>query len=984
MSDNIQVAIRVRPINVRESLESQHLRCIKVERKANSILISVNSIWKQFSYDYVGDEDTTQEEIFESIGKPISLNCLTGYNGTLFAYGQTGSGKTHTIIGPSGFSLVDKNSGILPRCLSYIFNKISSEILQHKNTEYLIKCTFLEIYNEQLRDLFTSQSRNLQIREDIKKGCYVEDLIQETVLTFEETLKCIEKGLSNRHVGATLMNKESSRSHSVFTLYIESKEKKEDVWGFKNSLFHVIDLAGSERCKSAGTTGDRLKEAASINKSLSTLGDVINSLVEVSEGKNRYIRYRDSKLTFLLKDSIGGNSKTCIIANISPSMMCYAETLSTLRFAERAKLVRNKAIINEDTTGTILELKAEVSRLKSLLKNSQNTFFTANDGKRVQDLEDLLQKNVKIRLLTESALQQEIETKENYIKELIKVVSKYESKLAGEKMIYKFKEENLKRLQRGERLNESQYINEMREEIAILRKENANHPVAAKYFVENDALKSQISYLENELQEKPQSLSARLKTNQEFTENLNIYLEETLKKQKDSDDELKIYSERCKNFELMRSRYEDQINSLVQEIDLYKSRISVLEDDLASKSSCNENTPAIPFSVKKEPMQTLDTNIKLMQKACFSIYTKEPPLFCNECYAKSDKIATLEEQVQTLRTALDNLMYCEEECFRLSEENKKIKYELDLKDAIIEEYSIDKDILIVENEALSNQLIEFSNQITEKNQMIAKLSPLKNFRRTEIENSMNMMLDQVNSLNQRCALLQAEYTKASQELRASITSREQLIEELKRLQRIEYTLQKECEELNSKLQNAFYDNTRLRKESEDLNQQIIKLSGHNNLSQKINYLAKMKSEYNTLKESNTQLREELRKKTEKIDDLSRKYEKLAKANGIKDFYIEEEKEKSRIEILEAESESLKNNFNGIINFLISLPFASQLPSGNLEEQVKEIIKFLIGEINNKQTMMNDACKELQRKESCLRLMENELLLYKQKNELNFS
>lgn len=183
-------------------------------------------------------------------------------------------------------------------------------------------------------DLLEPTSVNLHIREDIKKGVYVEGLLEETVQSAQDMMEIISRGAKNRHVGSTSMNKESSRSHSVLTTIIETKSMSSGgVWNIKTSRFHIIDLAGSERSKHTNAVGERLKEAGMINKSLSALGNVINSLVDISEGKNRHVHYRDSKLTFLLRDSLGGNSKTLIIANISPSTVNYGETLSTLKFA---------------------------------------------------------------------------------------------------------------------------------------------------------------------------------------------------------------------------------------------------------------------------------------------------------------------------------------------------------------------------------------------------------------------------------------------------------------------------------------------------------------------------------------------------------------------------------------------------------------------------------------------------------------------------
>lgn len=227
-------------------------------------------------------------------------------------------------------------------------------------------------------DLMDPTSQNLQIREDIKKGVYVEGLIEEVSSSATEMLEIIKKGSMRRHTGSTNMNKESSRSHSVLSTTIESKIMKNGLFNVKYSKFNLIDLAGSERAKSTDAGGSRLKEAGMINKSLSALGNVINSLVEVGQGKSRHVHYRDSKLTFLLRDSLGGNSKTLMIANISPASDSFGETLSTLKFAQRAKLIKNKAIINEDSSGTVAILKDEIKRLKleitkiKVRKNKEN------------------------------------------------------------------------------------------------------------------------------------------------------------------------------------------------------------------------------------------------------------------------------------------------------------------------------------------------------------------------------------------------------------------------------------------------------------------------------------------------------------------------------------------------------------------------------------------------------------------------------------
>jgi hypothetical protein len=322
---------------------------------------------KQFTFDFVADEEVTQAQLFTVIGKPICSSCLAGYNSTIFAYGQTGAGKTHTILGDVSMEGDKEQRGILPRCFESLFKSVE----QSRSTECIIKCSFLEIYQEQIFDLL-DDSRSLKplhLREDFKLGVYVEDLTELPVNSAEETYDILRRGTKNRHMGATLMNKESSRSHAVFTLKIDSRQVENSSVSLRSSRFHLIDLAGSERQRDTEASGMRLKEAGMINKSLSALGNVINGLVLASEGKPRHIHYRDSKLTFLLKDSLGGNSKTCIIANISPAATSYAETLSTLKFAQRAKLIRNKAVVNEICSDKTAQLTSQIARLRAEIED---------------------------------------------------------------------------------------------------------------------------------------------------------------------------------------------------------------------------------------------------------------------------------------------------------------------------------------------------------------------------------------------------------------------------------------------------------------------------------------------------------------------------------------------------------------------------------------------------------------------------------------
>jgi kinesin family protein 15 len=295
---------------------------------------------------------------------------VAGYNGTIFAYGQTGSGKTFTMLGPSEEHDNFKHElrGVIPRSFEQLFSLIQREHELHGGRkQFLCKCSFLEIYQEQVYDLLDPAAANLQIRENIKKGVFVDGLMEQVVATPTEAYQALSNGWLNRRVAATSMNRESSRSHAVFTLFIESMEEKAGVKSVRQSQLNLVDLAGSERQKDTNTVGIRLKEAGKINQSLSVLGNVIMSLVKISQGQSQHIPYRNSKLTFLLRYSLGGNARTSIVACVHPDAKCFGETLSTLNFAKRAKLIKNKAVINEDTQGNIAHLQVEIKRLKDLV-----------------------------------------------------------------------------------------------------------------------------------------------------------------------------------------------------------------------------------------------------------------------------------------------------------------------------------------------------------------------------------------------------------------------------------------------------------------------------------------------------------------------------------------------------------------------------------------------------------------------------------------
>lgn len=326
-----------------------------------------------WSYDKTSDNYAGQNALFQDLGAPLLDNAFQGYNNCIFAYGQTGSGKSYSMMG------YGEEAGVIPKICQNMFERIK-DFQKDKNLTYTVEVSYLEIYNERVRDLLNPATKgNLKVREHPSTGPYVEDLAKLAVRSFKEIEHLMDEGNKARTVAATSMNETSSRSHAVFTLTVTQKrhdvETRMDTE--KVAKISLVDLAGSERATSTGATGARLKEGAEINRSLSTLGRVIAALADLSMGKKKnmsMVPYRDSVLTWLLKDSLGGNSMTAMIAAISPADINFEETLSTLRYADSAKRIKNHAVVNEDPNARMIrELKEELAQLRSKLGTGGTT-----------------------------------------------------------------------------------------------------------------------------------------------------------------------------------------------------------------------------------------------------------------------------------------------------------------------------------------------------------------------------------------------------------------------------------------------------------------------------------------------------------------------------------------------------------------------------------------------------------------------------------
>ncbi|KAJ0393587.1 hypothetical protein P43SY_001146 [Pythium insidiosum] len=364
--ETVKVVVRCRPFSSKETNEGRK-SIITIDSTSGLVAIRCpeNDQVKSFTFDSVYDESTTQRQFYDESGYPLVESIFEGYNGTIFAYGQTGCGKTHTMQGKDN---PPELRGVIPNSFDHIFETIQAD----PSKEYMVRASYLEIYNEEIRDLLSDdQKRKLDLKEAADGSVFVKELTEVVVSDVDSINRVMNKGFKNRTVGATLMNEGSSRSHSIFTVVVEVSEKIDGEDRFKAGKLNLVDLAGSERQSKTGATGNRLKEGCKINLSLSALGNVISALVD---GKGKHIPYRDSKLTRLLQDSLGGNTKTLMVAAISPADYNYDETLSTLRYANRAKNIKNKPVVNEDPKDAKLrEYKEEIERLKKLLETSSQS-----------------------------------------------------------------------------------------------------------------------------------------------------------------------------------------------------------------------------------------------------------------------------------------------------------------------------------------------------------------------------------------------------------------------------------------------------------------------------------------------------------------------------------------------------------------------------------------------------------------------------------
>ncbi|KAL5272625.1 hypothetical protein ACHWQZ_G000735 [Mnemiopsis leidyi] len=413
-AESVKVVVRCRPLGHKE-IDDGRKTCVDIDTTRGCIEVkhlTKPGNNKQFTFDSVFDQRSRQRDLYDSVFKPLVASVLEGYNGTIFAYGQTGTGKTYTM---QGNPADPEQRGVIPNSFQQIFEHIN----QTKGIQYLVRASYLEIYQEEIRDLLSKDTKKrYELKETADSGVTVKDLSSFVVKSVKEIEHVMNVGNTNRATAYTDMNERSSRSHAIFITTIECCETMGTENHIRVGKLNMVDLAGSERQSKTNASGERFREATKINLSLSALGNVIHALVE--ENTN-HIPYRDSKLTRLLQDSLGGNSRTVMVANIGPADYNYDETITTLRYANRAKNIKNKPKINEDPKDALLrQFQSEIQRLRKILESK-----TQGGGKvkrRVRRMSDTGEE--------EEFSEEETIGREEYIKEQQKQLEEEKKKIS--------------------------------------------------------------------------------------------------------------------------------------------------------------------------------------------------------------------------------------------------------------------------------------------------------------------------------------------------------------------------------------------------------------------------------------------------------------------------------------------------------------------------------------------------------------------------
>lgn len=658
---NVKVLCRFRPLNESELRKSNKL-CVGINEGTHTVTMQSNNDSYEFKFDHLFPPSASQETVFEIAGLPIVDSVMQGFNGSTIAYGQTSSGKTFTMLGPRLDD--EENMGVIPRIVRELFRQM---LCSSPDLEFIIKISFVELYMERFKDLFNPIKDNLKIKEDKTRGIYIEELTEEYASSEQEVFDLMRMGSENREVVATQMNQDSSRSHAIFMISVTQNNLKD--YSSKTGKLYLVDLAGSEKLSKTGAEGKRLDEAKKINKSLTILGRVISALTDEHA---THIPYRDSKLTRVLQESLGGNSKTSLIITCSPSPYNAHETLSTLRFGIRAKKVKNKPKVNREYSVAELKLKlakayeriAEleiqlkaVGALSSPIKSTRSSISQGHPSDAFEDLEHELElyknllddekSNAGVQIAKIEELMNEVQTLTIENLELNQLLNAVADKLQeAENKMHDMQDENSKLTTINSKLEEQ--IHTISEQKKIFDDsfstetdefEIVNIPIEGRrsFGDELSGLRAEIeirSERENNIEKQIESLKKQLED--ALKNKLDIQsLRETIRNEAALAEREKWAEEKFSIMKDLHNRIH-RVVKLEMELDLEKEKNKKLESALANDTKSTKRKILV---LEKNNSELVQANIKL---------TSERDSATTDLQVSERRIARLTEQMVAL------------------------------------------------------------------------------------------------------------------------------------------------------------------------------------------------------------------------------------------------------------------------------------------------------------------------------------------------
>ncbi|XP_059027790.1 centromere-associated protein E isoform X3 [Mustela lutreola] len=696
----VAVCVRVRPLNNREEALGGDTQVYW--KTDNNAIYQVDGS-KSFNFDRVFHSNETTKNVYEEIAVPIIDSAIQGYNGTIFAYGQTASGKTYTMMGSEDYL------GVIPRAIHDIFQKIK----KFPDREFLLRVSYMEIYNETITDLLcdTQKMKPLIIREDFNRNVYVADLTEEVVYTSEMALKWITKGEKNRHYGITKMNQRSSRSHTIFRMILESREKGEPSncdGSVKVSHLNLVDLAGSERAAQTGAEGVRLKEGCNINRSLFILGQVIKKLSDGQVGG--FINYRDSKLTRILQNSLGGNAKTRIICTITP--VSFDETLSTLQFASTAKYMKNTPYVNEVSSDEAL-LKRYRKEIMDLKKQLEEVSLET----RAQAME----KDQLAQLLEEKDLLQKVQIEK--IQNLTRMLVTSSSLTSQQELKAKRKRRVTWCLGKINKMKDSNYINEFNMSINVTKTRKAAVNVVGEidesFCSESDIFSNTFDTL-NETEWNPatkllsqENLESELNSLRANYDNLVLDYEQLRRENEEMELKLKEKNDLDEFEALERKAEKDQEMQLIHEISNLKNLVKhaeVYNQDLENE-----------LSSKVELLREKEDQIKKLQKYIDSQKSEDMKM---DLSYSSEITEDLRQMKQTLLDAETVALDAKKESAFLRSENLELKEKMKELTSTYKQMENDIQLYQSQLEAKKKMQVDLEKELQSSFNEITKLTSL--------------------------------------------------------------------------------------------------------------------------------------------------------------------------------------------------------------------------------------------------------------------